>query len=44
MCQGKYGYPVSSDKTIDDVNGAMFDALIIPGGCTLLLVGLVHTR
>ncbi|MFZ5450152.1 MAG: type 1 glutamine amidotransferase domain-containing protein [Thermodesulfobacteriota bacterium] len=29
---GKYGYPVSVDKAIKDVQAGQFDAVIIPGG------------
>lgn len=29
---GKYGYPIKSDETIDAVDAANFDALILPGG------------
>ncbi|MBI4272473.1 type 1 glutamine amidotransferase [Candidatus Uhrbacteria bacterium] len=30
--EGKYGYPVTPDKSIDEVNAKDFDAVIIPGG------------
>ena len=30
--QGKRGYPVTPDTTVDEVDAAGFDALIIPGG------------
>ena len=29
---GKFGYPIKSDKTIGEVSGSEFDALILPGG------------
>ncbi|HET9274725.1 MAG TPA: type 1 glutamine amidotransferase domain-containing protein [Gemmatimonadales bacterium] len=30
--QGKRGYPVTPDATVDEVDAADFDALVIPGG------------
>src|SRR3972149_862119 len=30
--QGKKGYPVSPDATVDEVDAKDFDALVIPGG------------
>ena len=30
--QGKRGYPISPDTTVDQVSAADFDALVIPGG------------
>ena len=30
--QGKRGYPVTPDATVDEVEAADFDALVIPGG------------
>lgn len=30
--QGKRGYPLTPDTTVDDVEAAHFDALVIPGG------------
>ena len=30
--QGKRGYPVTPDATVDEVVGSIFDALVIPGG------------
>ena len=29
---GKYGYPIVSDKSYDEVNAADFDGLVVPGG------------
>ena len=34
--KGKYGYPCTSQKSIEQVSVQDFDALVIPGGCTLL--------
>jgi protease I len=28
----KHGYPITADAAMDEVNGARFDALIVPGG------------
>eukprot|EP01103_Thecamoeba_quadrilineata_P004845 TRINITY_DN14725_c0_g1_i1.p1 TRINITY_DN14725_c0_g1~~TRINITY_DN14725_c0_g1_i1.p1 ORF type:complete len:177 (-),score=45.28 TRINITY_DN14725_c0_g1_i1:36-566(-) len=30
--KGKHGYPVKSDKSVDEVSSSDFDALIVPGG------------
>jgi len=30
--KGKYGYPITADKTVSEVNADDFDAIVIPGG------------
>jgi len=30
--QGKHGYPVTTDTTVEEVHAASFDGLVIPGG------------
>lgn len=32
LCRGKHGYPCTPDVTVDDVDAAEVDALVIPGG------------
>lgn len=31
-CHGKHGYPCTPDTTVDEIEAADFDALVIPGG------------
>ncbi|KSU49322.1 glutamine amidotransferase [Exiguobacterium indicum] len=31
-CIGKYGVPIKSNKTFDEINPAEYDAILVPGG------------